>query len=304
MSTNETTAHIAVFGDIHGRVSLMLLLAKHWQKQTGISLDAIVQVGDFGAYPDHSKLDKATVKHAKRDSDELGFADYCRPSKEGQKLLDNEELPITYFIKGNHEDFDYIDRFQQPDFVDPWQKLLFIPNGHSASIEKEDLVLQIAGMGNVPPKQETRHSGKTNRKLYRKAQQRAQLNPKYFTEQEVKRAFLDPSEKIDILLTHAGPQIDDLPQGSTLLSELSQRIKPRVHCFGHHHRVIGPELWSHDRMLIGLDHLDFHKSGTLCDDAWGILQISKSDKSFQFANHATMSWLSGFNRRSYRKLFL
>ena len=60
-------AILAVFGDIHGRVRLMYELALSWQERTGRRLDGILQVGDFGAFPDPQRLDEATRKHARAD---------------------------------------------------------------------------------------------------------------------------------------------------------------------------------------------------------------------------------------------
>ena len=69
---------LALFADIHGKFLLPFKLAHHYQQTTGRSIDLIVQCGDMGAFPDKSRMDKATLRHAARDRDELGFMDNFR----------------------------------------------------------------------------------------------------------------------------------------------------------------------------------------------------------------------------------
>ena len=101
----------------------MLTMARLWEQHTGLRLAGILQVGDRGALPDHTRLDDATARMARDDPDELGFASYCAPSQEGERYLGGPSVPVTAFIRGNHEDFDYLARFSAPEAVDPWQRL-------------------------------------------------------------------------------------------------------------------------------------------------------------------------------------
>lgn len=66
---------IAIFADIHGKFLLPFKLVDLYQKETGNEIDLILQCGDMGAFPDIKNLDKATLRHASRDRDELGFYD-------------------------------------------------------------------------------------------------------------------------------------------------------------------------------------------------------------------------------------
>jgi len=79
--------HFAVFGDIHGRIALMITMARLWEQQTGQRLAGILQVGDMGAFPDTARLDDATARMARDDDDELGFAKYCVETEEGALYL-------------------------------------------------------------------------------------------------------------------------------------------------------------------------------------------------------------------------
>ena len=83
-----------VFGDLHGRILAMYEYAAGWAESAGQSVEVILQVGDFGVFPDSSKLDGKKV-------DRYGIGDYSGLAREGWKA------PIrTYFCKGNNEDFD------------------------------------------------------------------------------------------------------------------------------------------------------------------------------------------------------
>jgi hypothetical protein len=53
-----------VFGDLHGRVLPAFKLAQAWSREHGIELAGLLQVGDFGYFPDPSRFDKATKRHA------------------------------------------------------------------------------------------------------------------------------------------------------------------------------------------------------------------------------------------------
>ena len=76
---------IIIAGDLHGHLDLL------YQKAQAHSPDYIIQLGDFGAYPDPTKADSAAQKHGLPPDFPLYLS--------GQK-----NIPInTYFIKGNHE---------------------------------------------------------------------------------------------------------------------------------------------------------------------------------------------------------
>jgi hypothetical protein len=61
-----------VFGDLHGRVLPAFKLAHAWSREHGIDLAGLLQVGDLGYFPDPSRFDKATKRHAEKDSLEGG----------------------------------------------------------------------------------------------------------------------------------------------------------------------------------------------------------------------------------------
>jgi len=297
MNSCNQQHHFAVFGDIHGRIALMYTLAFLWENESGIKLSGLLQVGDMGAFPNPFKLDNATQKYAKIDSDELGFHKFCTQTEEGEFYLARQNTPNTYFIRGNHEDFDYLGSFSMPETVDPWQRLHFIPDGQQITLFKHSERITLGGFGGIPPSTEHRARGKKARQKYRKAHRHA--DPRFFS--EAHSAF-NQSEKIDILMTHAGPQCPDLQTGSIYLTELAKRIRPKVHLFGHHHQVIGPCQGPGNSLLVGLEHLDFNKNGELKEGAWGILTLSGDSANLTFSSPKNFPFLKTLKRETYRSL--
>lgn len=95
----------AWFGDTHGNLKLMWQMALDWEKGTGRKLDWVFQVGDFGIFPSEDRLDLPSRKHAERHGYSLVEATGDFPDILAGKC----EIPIpTYFIRGNHEDQEFL----------------------------------------------------------------------------------------------------------------------------------------------------------------------------------------------------
>src|SRR6478609_3529010 len=104
---------VAIFSDIHGKILLPFKLVDLYQKETGHTVDLILQCGDMGAYPHLENLDKATLKHAKNDRDEFGFHDdFVKADPVIQQFLNDLDIDMVC-VSGNHEDHDYIDSIEQ-----------------------------------------------------------------------------------------------------------------------------------------------------------------------------------------------
>lgn len=276
----------AVFGDIHGRLTLMLLLSRAWERETGRRLDGVLQVGDMGAYPDPSRLDNATRRCAARDADELGFSQYLRGSREGAALLGGDGWPVIW-MRGNHEDFDYLSRFQRPTAVDPWGRLIFLPDGQQHTLAG----VRIGAMGGMAPRHER---GGRGDHVHKKT---AASDPRLVPRRLINTTFVDTTPAV--LLTHAGPRIPGLSSGSQLLTQLCERIRPRVHLFGHHHIALGPVTGPGGSTLIGLDHLAFRR-GHLQGRCWGILELSGEQVTWTWGD--TLDWIAPLNRANYRSV--
>jgi hypothetical protein len=79
-----------VFGDLHGRVLPAFRLATLWARDHGKQLDGLLQVGDLGYFPDPSRLDKATRRHAEKDPTELGALEIVAPSLDADRVFGEE----------------------------------------------------------------------------------------------------------------------------------------------------------------------------------------------------------------------
>jgi hypothetical protein len=117
-------------------------------------------------------------------------------------------------------------------------------------------------------------------------------------DKQVDGSFLDGA--VDVLLTHAGPLTWETSWGSEMLSDLGERLRPRVHLFGHHHEVVGPQEGPGGSLLVGLDHLEFHR-GALREGCWGILELAGEGARFTWGH--TFPFHADVARESYRALF-
>lgn len=135
------TERYLIFGDLHGRILPAFRLAIAWAREHGGPATALLQVGDLGYFPDLSRLDKATLKHAKDDPTELGAQDIIHPNKLADAIFDDPWCPSgLWFTAGNHEDFDALLSYasaagKSTDFpVDYYRKVHCIRDGSSTTL--------------------------------------------------------------------------------------------------------------------------------------------------------------------------
>src|SRR5436305_2003854 len=84
-------AHYLIFGDLHGRILPAFQLASVWEREHGVRLAGLLQVGDLGYFPDPTRLDRATARHAAADPLELGACLIAEPSREADSVLRADE---------------------------------------------------------------------------------------------------------------------------------------------------------------------------------------------------------------------
>src|SRR5436305_5377764 len=98
-----------VFGALHGRTLPAFRLASAWAREHGTPLAGLLQVGDLGFFPDPSRLDKATKRHAEKDPLELGGSDIVERTKIADQVFDDPDVPpALWFTAGNHEDYEIL----------------------------------------------------------------------------------------------------------------------------------------------------------------------------------------------------
>ena len=141
----------------------------------------------------------------------------------------------VYWIKGNNEAFDRIEAMAAGTEEIP--NLHYIPNGTAVRVGP----ITVAGVGGTfaptwyeTPAVDLPHRPKDDKR-------------RHFVRDEVESAKALTS--VDVLLTHEAPKpfFIDLPSstapskkwrrdvGKVAIAELADALRPRLHCFGHHH---------------------------------------------------------------------
>ncbi len=216
---------ICVAGDIHGAIDRLYQGVLAFEASLGIRFDYVLQVGNFGVWPDPSRVDKATRRHD-------GAGDF--PTL----LRDNRRAPRpTLFIKGNHEDFVWLD--SRPD-LEVLPGLSYVRNGSAIEIrDQREGSTRVGGVGGW-------HGSSDYQRRSDKLQGYAK---RHYTFDEVER--LASSGDVDILLTHdapAGVRFERHRRGKGYISEaagldvLLARVQPCVCFFGHHHTRVDAEV--------------------------------------------------------------
>jgi Calcineurin-like phosphoesterase len=96
---------ICAAGDIHGAMDRLYQDVSVFEASLGVCFDHVLHVGDFGIWPDPNRIDKATRHHD-------GAGDFPAWLKESRVA----PRP-TVFIKGNHEDFVWLDAHQDAEVL-------------------------------------------------------------------------------------------------------------------------------------------------------------------------------------------
>jgi len=270
----EDKLNIAVLGDLHGHLDLALSILKKYESVTNTKLDAILQVGDLGYFPDLSRLDDATAKFAKKDPIELGFQDFLNETEVSKRHFEGQETKIDadlVFIAGNHEDQEKLRKLESsakkaPIPVDFFGKILYLPSGEVYEIKKGNLRLRFSCLGRI--------SG--------------DIKEYNFSHSDLKK--VKNLDDIDVFLTHE-PDSEEI-------REVLKRLQPKYHFCGHLH--IGRKLdLANNTESYSLDQVGFRKSHKLNDKCIGILSIEKDKRQFKFLEE---QWLKEFKKGlSYQK---
>jgi len=288
----QNTIIIAVMGDLHGHFSLVYRILKRWEIENQRCIDVILQVGDMGIYPDPSKADKATRRFAQKDHDELSFIKYFEGSDEAEDILgpdSKKEFEISanmYFIKGNHEDFDFLSSYEDdtaPGPVDYYGKMLYMASGNVYEIEVGRIMLRVGSLGGIAC------NGKYG----------PDSRHKWYSNREVKR-LLASGDKVDILLTHDAPYNTILQDsGSKDILEFIGLYVPTFHFCGHYH-VEGSQLdIEGDTMSYILNEVNFKTSKRLNPGCIGILEWNPDNPTFRILDER---WMEEFTRYNWRSL--
>lgn len=283
------TTYIAVLGDLHGHYVLAATLLNHWERETGKTLDAVLQVGDMGIFPlPYLRIDETTKRFAERDPDEISFQQFYEGTGDAQLLFGGTQPHFDkniLFIRGNHEDFDFLAQHEGPESVcavDAYGKFHYLKDGAETSIETEkNGPIIIAGLGGLEQTSEQRE-------------------PWHFSTGAYKRIMA--KEGIDILLTHHPPLDGSSERGSQKVKEIIEILQPTYHFCGHYHDP-GQRLFIRGKtQSYLLNEVNFRKERALNPGCIGILTWKHMlDHSFSILNEF---WMKEYTRENYRtKLF-
>lgn len=211
-------------GDIHGALDRMYADILAFEAALGRDFDWVLHVGDFGVWSDPGRIDKAARRHD-------GAGDFPAWLARRRAAPRN-----TVFIKGNHEDFLWLDA--QPS-AEVLPGLFYLRNGRTVDLGQGGNTLRVGGLGGCYGPSDF---GRPSRRLQGYAK-------RHYTNDEIE-ALCEVSG-VDVLLVHdapAGIRFDAHRRGSGWTSDsagldrLVARIRPLVCFFGHHHARIDGEV--------------------------------------------------------------
>ncbi|MCQ4141154.1 metallophosphoesterase [Chryseobacterium sp. EO14] len=275
---------IALFSDIHGKILLPFKLVDLYQKETGSKIDFILQCGDLGAYPIIENLDKATIKHAQYDRDELGFHDdFTKENPEIQSFLN--ELNINMIcVRGNHEDHDFLDRLEKenPDEsifpIDIYERVFVCKSSLEQTLETEDEVLHFVGIGRIGDRK-----GRSEKRFIQD-----------YERKEI-RKLLKAKNTFDVLITHDKDD-SQTGYGMTEIREVLDNVIFQYHFYGHTGEPFREETDVNGiTQSIKVRELEFNENGMLEKGCMIILTKENGELSIEIVDENFTNKMTKFN---------
>lgn len=211
---------LCVSGDTHGALERLYADVDDFERSLKVHFEALLHVGDFGVWPDPERVDRATRDHE-------GAGEFPRWLAEGRGV----PRP-TWSVKGNHEDFDWIDARESAELLPGLRQ---IPNGRSVDLPEGKGAIRVAGLGGC-----FGPSDYERRKLHGYAK-------RHYTRWDIEA--LAKHRPIDILLLHDAPKGVEIVQtrrryvsNAEGLDQAVAEARPRICFFGHHHARVTAEV--------------------------------------------------------------
>lgn len=252
---------LAIFSDIHGKILLPFKLVDLYQTQTGNKIDFILQCGDMGAYPDMDNLDKATLKHAQNDRDELGFHDqFTKGDKAIKAFLDKLNIDMIC-IRGNHEDHDFLDRLELAATenmfpIDIYKRVFVCKSGLPQTLSVENTTLKFVGVGRIGDRK-----GRTEKRFIQDYEKKA-----------IKKLYKS-NDVFDVLITHDKDDSSQRGYGMAEIRELLDNVIFKYHFYGHTGEPYQQEAdINRITTAVKIKELEFNESGILGEGCMIILE--------------------------------
>ncbi|WP_294324697.1 metallophosphoesterase [uncultured Chryseobacterium sp.] len=276
---------IAIFSDIHGKILLPFKLVDLYQKETGHKIDFILQCGDMGAYPDLEKLDKATVKHAQYDRDELGFHDdFTKENPEIRTFLNELNIDMIC-VRGNHEDHDFLDNLenQYPSDsrfpIDIYKKVFVCKSGLEQKLETEHEILNFVGIGRIGDRK-----GRSEKRFIQNYERKAI------------RKLLKTKDTFDVLITHDKDDSSQRGYGMAEIREVLDHVIFHYHFYGHTGEPYKEETdFNGITQSIKIKELEFNESGILEKGCMIILTKEKGELNIEIVDQKLTNKMTKFN---------
>ncbi|MEN7547379.1 metallophosphoesterase [Rapidithrix thailandica] len=258
---------IAIFADLHGKLLLPFKLVDLYQQETGEKVDLILQCGDLGAYPNLKALDKATLKHARYDRDELGFyEDFAQEKAAIKAYLQQLDLHMIC-VRGNHEDHDYLDVLEQKSGkasrfpIDVYQRVWVCKTGHIQTFRKGDKQLSFVGIGRIGDRK------RRTAKRFIQEYERKQL-----------ASLFQTNEHFDILLSHDKDDMSQRGYGMPEIRHTLDQVIFHYHFYGHTGEPFQCQIDSNGiTTSCKIKELEFSEDGTLPEGCMIILHQTKKE---------------------------
>jgi Icc-related predicted phosphoesterase len=271
---------IAFIGDIHGRIFHAIATIISWQIINNQKLDMIIQVGDFGAYPNPNDT-MLNNKFILEDPTELDFSKYMNADLALQDDLWYARRQLCnpiYFIRGNHEDFEWLNLISENGTkitaLDKFDLIRYIPDGTIMDLNG----IKIAFLGGI----------ETSKEELRAIDYKAYNN----------LIKSEPGD-IDILVTHdslygTGISFKGEVQGSRKVTHLVKTIQPKYLVAGHYHHMIEPQEMGATKYL-GLNILipPIRKDNSGCVQKGSIAVLDTIEGALELVKD---NWLSQINK--------
>jgi hypothetical protein len=259
---------IAIFADIHGKFLLPFKLVDFYQKTTGNKIDLILQCGDMGAFPDIKTLDKATLRHASRDRDELGFYDdFVRENQEIRKFLDELNLDMIC-VRGNHEDHNFLNELEEKAVdnsifsIDIYQRVWVCKSGHKQKFVKEEEILNFIGIGRIGDRKDRKH----------------QEFVQDYEKEEINK-LLKKNDSFDFLISHDCGESSQRGFGMPEIRKVLDHIIFDYHFYGHTGEPLRIETDANGlTQSVKVKELEFDEDGILPEGCMIILEKVKENE--------------------------
>jgi Icc-related predicted phosphoesterase len=272
-------------------------MVEKYQREYGEKFDFIMQCGDIGAFPDPTKFDKATLKHAKNNRDEYGFFDdFTTPSEEIRAFLDGLDVKM-YCVRGNHEDHDFLDERENASknqtsteaafTIDCYERVLVLRSGSVHYFADYGATLNVMGIGRI--------GDRKNRAEKRFIQD---------YEREAIKETIRQKPHIHVLLTH--DTADDMTEQGYGMKELRtvlDELIPEIHFFGHTGKPYIERLDNNGlTQSVKIKELEFDAEGALPE---GCMVIVKFDTDDKLSFHAVSEeFTQQFSQQTWRKQWM